>query len=293
MTTLTNSVAVRESDVPWVDIGVRPGYDQRYYGFFDKKQGIAIRVGSLYGQEYFHSPRHRHTFQQVRYVVSGKMRYGKSEIYGPGDCLYIPEGAYYGPIKPVEGSTEQLHYVDMQFEAQSGIPYPEPDEVVRARTELSEVGEFNEGIYKGPDGTTSDAYEAILEHMTGGKVDYPKPRINSYVAMHAQAYPWVSSPDDPEVLVRHLGSFFETGPNIKMYKVPSGHAWRSTKSTAHQVRLLVDGTFSMEGKDYESISYVMTPAGTECPEMNIQAEATLLVMQWNNGPDGELSFNHS
>ena len=57
-----------------------------------------------------HSPRHRHTFQQVRFLVGGKMKYGR-EVYEAGDCLYIPEGAYYGPIKPVpveEGGSEPV-----------------------------------------------------------------------------------------------------------------------------------------------------------------------------------------
>jgi hypothetical protein len=125
---------VREIDLPWVDIGVRPGYQQRYQGFFDKARGIGMRIGSLYADPYYHSPRHRHTFQQVRFLVGGKMKYGR-EVYEPGDCLYIPEGAYYGPIKPVpveEGGSEQMHFIDIQFEGPSGIPYPDPDDVARS-----------------------------------------------------------------------------------------------------------------------------------------------------------------
>ena len=134
--------------MPWVDIGVRPGYNQRYQGFFDKDRRIAARIGSLYAEPYYHSPRHRHTFQQVRYVLSGKMKYG-SEVYEKGDCLYIPEGAYYGPVKPVE-SGEQLYFADIQFEGPSGIPYPEPEEVVDAQRRLAETGTFAEGVYTFP-----------------------------------------------------------------------------------------------------------------------------------------------
>ena len=103
---IQSATGVREVDLPWVDIGVRPGYNQRYHGFFNKQRKVAARIGSLYAEPIFHSPRHRHTFQQIRYVMSGKMKYG-NETYEKGDCLYIPEGTYYGPVKPVENG-EQL-----------------------------------------------------------------------------------------------------------------------------------------------------------------------------------------
>ena len=33
---ISGAIGVREEDLPWVDIGVRPGYNQRYKGFFVK-----------------------------------------------------------------------------------------------------------------------------------------------------------------------------------------------------------------------------------------------------------------
>ena len=118
MLTMDKGAGVREDDLPWVDIAVRPGYKQRYHGFYDASKHLGLRIGSLYADPYFLSPRHRHTFQQVRFLVEGKMRYNK-DVYNAGDCLYIPEGAYYGPVKPVEksdGGSEEMHFVDMQFE---------------------------------------------------------------------------------------------------------------------------------------------------------------------------------
>jgi gentisate 1,2-dioxygenase len=118
MLTMEKGAGVRENDLPWVDIAVRPGYKQRYHGFYDSSKHVGLRIGSLYADPHYMSPRHRHTFQQIRFLVDGKMRYNK-EIYNAGDCLYIPEGTYYGPITPVEkreGGTEQMHFVDIQFE---------------------------------------------------------------------------------------------------------------------------------------------------------------------------------
>ena len=42
-----------------------------------------------------YSPTHRHNFDQVRYVVSGEIEYGSLKC-GPGDCIYFPEGVFYG-----------------------------------------------------------------------------------------------------------------------------------------------------------------------------------------------------
>src|SRR4051812_9641085 len=44
----------------------------------------------------YHSPRHRHNFEQIRYVIAGSATYGPLQAE-PGDCIYFPEGVYYGP----------------------------------------------------------------------------------------------------------------------------------------------------------------------------------------------------
>ncbi len=47
---IQTATGVREADLPWVDIGVRPGYNQRYHGFFNKQRKVAARIGSLYAE---------------------------------------------------------------------------------------------------------------------------------------------------------------------------------------------------------------------------------------------------
>ena len=66
---IEQGMGVREADLPWVDIAVRPGYKQRYKGFYDSAKRLGLRIGSLYADPYYLSPRHRHTFQQVRFLV--------------------------------------------------------------------------------------------------------------------------------------------------------------------------------------------------------------------------------
>jgi len=274
-------VGVREADLPWVDIGVRPGYNQRYHGFFDKERGIGARLGSLYAEPYYHSPRHRHTFQQVRFVLAGRMRYGKEE-YGVGDCLYIPEGAYYGPIKPVATEdNEKLHFADIQFEGPSGIPYPDPDEVVAAQRRLAAKGKFEEGVYTFDTGRKRDAYEAILEELTGERIAYPAPRLNSYVVMHSQGYPWLDHPGTAGVSVRHLGYFFESGPNIKMLRIAAGTTLDMSRPVGHRAVFLLKGHVDFGGQAFEGLSYFLLPSGDEQPPFRATDDAELLVVAWS------------
>ena len=280
---IAGGTGVREIDLPWVDIGVRPGYKQRYQGFFDKARGIGARIGSLYADPYYHSPRHRHTFQQVRFLVGGKMKYGR-EVYEAGDCLYIPEGAYYGPIKPVpveEGGSEQMHFIDIQFEGPSGIPYPDPDEVVTAQRALAQTGKFEEGVYTFPDGRNRDAYEAILEKVTGQPVVYPQPRLTSYVVMRSGAYPWIAHRSIPGVSAKHLGYFFETGPNIKLVSIAAGAALPAGSPAGHRAVFLTEGTASFEGKDYPTTSYFMLPSGERHAPIAAKDDVKLLMVGWS------------
>jgi len=280
---IPGATGVREADLPWVDIGVRPGYNQRYQGFFDTQRKIAARIGSLYAEPYYHSPRHRHTFQQVRYVVAGRMKYGH-EVYGPGDCLYIPEGAYYGPIKPVRDA-DQLHFADIQFEGPSGIPYPEPEAVVDAQRRLAETGSFEEGVYTFASGRKRDAYEAILEEITGDRISYPKPRLNSYVVMHSNGIPWREHASLGGVESKDLAYFFETGPNLKMARLSGGAALPASTPVGHRAVFLLEGNLKFDGADFDKLSYFVLPSGEEHPPLEAAADATLLVVGWS--PLGE------
>lgn len=284
---LDYGVGVREIDLPWVDIGVRPGYKQRYQGFFDKSRGLGARIGSLYADPYYHSPRHRHTFQQVRYFVEGKVKYGR-EVYGVGDCLYIPEGAYYGPVKPVtaaEGGADQMHFVDIQFMGPSGIPYPEPDDVVVAQRELTKTGNFEEGVYTFPDGRKRDAYEAILEKLTGEKIVYPTSRLTNYVVMRSSAYPWLAHGALAGVKQKHLGFFFESGPNIKLVSLAAGASIPAGRPIGHRAVFLIGGEVEFDGRAYPSYSYFMLPAGERFAAVTASKDAQMLVVGW--APQGQ------
>jgi len=287
---IDSAVGVQESDLPWVDIEVRPGYKQRYQGFFDESRGIGARLGSLYAEPYYHSPRHRHTFQQVRYLVSGQMRYGDT-FYRPGDCLYLPEGVNYGPVKPIQGNETRMHFVDIQFMGPSGIPYPDPDAVVQAQRELATIGLFEEGIYTDPSGRKHDGYAAILERITGRPIEYPKGRLVDYVVMRTSLYPWVDYEGAPGVALKHLGHFFEVGPNIKLASIKAGASLPGRHATGHQARFLIKGAVEFEGKSFNAISFFMLPHDEDYGPMRATEDAEVLTVTWApGGTNTQLSY---
>jgi hypothetical protein len=244
---------------------------------------MGLRIGSLYADPHYMSPRHRHTFQQIRFLVEGKMRYNK-DIYHPGDCLYIPEGAYYGPITPVEkreGGTEKMHFVDIQFEGPSGIPYPHPDDVVRSQRQLAETGKFEEGIYTFPNGRKRDAYEAILENLTGKPVEYPPSRLDTYVVMRTGSYPWVPTGREG-IAQRHLGYFFECGPNVKMLSLKAGASLAAGRPNGHRALFLLSGEVSFDNQAFEPFSYFVFPDATPYAEMKAKQDSELLALGWTS-----------
>jgi hypothetical protein len=62
------------------------------------------------------TPRHRHTFDQVRYVLKGRYPIAKSVVMEEGSVGYFPESVHYGPQDRPEG----LEMMVCQFGGASG-----------------------------------------------------------------------------------------------------------------------------------------------------------------------------
>ncbi|HKT16994.1 MAG TPA: hypothetical protein VJR47_03060, partial [Stellaceae bacterium] len=45
----------------------------------------------------FYSPRHRHNFEQIRFVLEGELSFGRDGTMTAGMVGYFPEGVHYGP----------------------------------------------------------------------------------------------------------------------------------------------------------------------------------------------------
>ena len=64
--------------VLWDDDGGshRPkGREHKYFGFFDRDRGIALRADLGITKSTRYTPRHKHDCESVRYIIRGKVKY--------------------------------------------------------------------------------------------------------------------------------------------------------------------------------------------------------------------------
>jgi hypothetical protein len=269
----------RETDLPAINKGVRGGdenaYRQHFITYFDADRGIGNRVESVRLNPTFVTPRHRHVYDQIRYVVEGELKYGDRR-HTVGDFLYFPEATWYGPQ---EGQHVKL--VDIQFTGPSGIPYLDQDALALAREELALVGTFDAGVYTYADGRTQDSYVALTEYITGKPVEYPPARYDDYIVIHSNEFPWIPSTTNEGVMVRHLGAFNETGPDVKMLKLAAGAELPAAAIPYQQARFIVDGGVEYAGEKYPGISFTYIPPDEKIGATRAYTESTLLVITWS------------
>lgn len=255
---LTAPLWIREEEVQQSGARPRQGIDIKDLPFYDAERGIMLRASIAVTTAAAHSPRHHHTFDQIRYFIEGRTKFGR-EVVGPGDCMYFPEGAYYGPQESHAG--EDCLHVAAQFPGPSGIPYPNPTDQRRAIEELrAQGGTFEKGIYTSPAGRKQDGFDAVLEHLTGRPVEYPKPRIPAPVTMHCANYAWQPLDGQRGVQVKHLAFFNETGPNVKLVKLERGASTPPRTCPWQELRFVVEGSVEYAGKQYDKVSCGYLPA---------------------------------
>jgi len=277
---ITGPVVVRGENMAFGDIvrhrgGGRKG---KNFGFFDRERRVCLNASmSVYTSERL-NPRHKHDFDQLRYYVRGGENYTK-QIFGPGDCVYFPEGVSYGPTFTAEGSDENVR-LGMQFQGPSRRPFFQRIEVQKGDQELLALGgKFEKGLFIWPDGRKQDSAEAIREHLGGAKIEYPKPRYDEYVVMHSEQYSWQTLEGVPGVLVKHLGYFNECGPNVKMIQIDAGSSTPGGIAPCQQVRYVIEGEITFQGDSYSAISCMYFPAHVPYPATSSAQGARLLVVQ--------------
>lgn len=103
-----------------------------------------LNVG-LTGSGGWGTPRHRHNFDQIRYVLKGKYPASPHKIMGEGSVAYFPESVHYGPQDRPEG----LEMMVIQFGGASGEGFLSTPRREEANEALKAKGEFKDGIFTG------------------------------------------------------------------------------------------------------------------------------------------------
>lgn len=169
----------------------------------------------------FFTPRHRHNFDQVRYILEGEFSFDRGRVQGTGQVSYFGEGTYYEQ-KGI-GRTETLL---LQSAGASCSGYMSFDQLYATADKLAQSGRFEDGVYTWHDerGTKHnvDGYQAVWEAVNGRKLTYPKPRYDGPVILNPDNFSWLPVKGAPGASQRDLGRFHERGLSVSQVQLESG-----------------------------------------------------------------------
>jgi hypothetical protein len=194
------------------------------------------------------TPRHRHSFDQIRYVLKGRYPIAKGVVMEEGSVGYFPESVYYGPQERPEG----LEMMVCQFGGASGQGFLSPTQREAANAALAKKGTFKDGIFTYVDEKgqrhNKDGSEACYEEATGKKSVYSKPRYDGFIIMDPEAYDWV--PEGNGAYTKWLGTFTERNTRLGFIRLDAGASLAGGIQPSIELLFLSKGAVAVDGKEY-------------------------------------------
>ncbi len=275
----------REAEVRIVDglnVAARPSPHRntalRTSEFHDPRDGRIFHMTSgRYKRTGHSSPRHRHTFDQIRFVVEGRVKYGPLRHEG-GDVAYFPAGTFYGPQELL---SDEILNCTIQTQGPTWGPFYTQDDLFTATEALSTLGEMDRatGQFVWNDGHQQDSFEAILEHTTGAPVDYPEPRYHYPIQLRSRNFDWVTS-RTPGVSLKPLATFNAGGPGVQLLKVERGATLPSGSPENQHILMLASGKLRRDGETLGQGTYIYCPPGSTRPALAAEEETLLLAAEF-------------
>lgn len=213
------------------------------------------------GDGHFFSPRHRHNFDQIRMCIAGRTSIDPKKFMEPGEIGYFPEGTPYGPQQD-EG--ENITLV-LQFGATSRSGFLSRRQLREAVAELQTMGEFKAGVFHRMGGAgrkNQDGFEAVWEHATGRKLEYPAQRFESPIFMHPDNFPWRRT-ETPGLRRKTLGVFTERETKLEGIELEAGAKWCPLPENAIGLLFVLSGTGTVDSEEYRPQTCVETTAGEQ------------------------------
>jgi len=217
------------------------------------------------GHGTFTAPRHRHAFDQIRFIVSGQPDFGHRQIAHGGQSIFFPAGAHYGPE-----TIEEAEVMLIQW-SRDWVTREQHD---ATHAEMQKVGEFKDGYYVTVDADgkehRADGRNAVWETFMKRKLVYPTPRYPQPVVMKPEGFEWRPLADG--VQVKMLGRFTEDDVYIAQYRWDSGGSLELTPERTQLLwissgKVLLDGQAHPERTvifaDYGETVLVGSDAGAE------------------------------
>jgi hypothetical protein len=224
------------------------------------------RLGTDYS-----GPRHRHNFDQYRFMIEGSSDYGQDGPLKAGMLGYYPEGVPYGP----QVNTTEIFCAVLQFGGASGSGYLLPREVKAGMEELKKFGEFKDGVFHRHDGTgkrNMDAYQAIWEHVHGRDMVYPRGRYDAPIYADASNYAWAPVRGAPGVSEKLFGVWTERRTEAGLLRLAAGASY---EAHGRGVYLVLSGAGECEGKPLKQYTTIF-PEHDECTTLRAHEATELL-----------------
>ena len=128
------------------------------------RRAISSSRSARLGTDYS-GPRHRHNFDQYRFMIEGSSDYGQDGPLKAGMLGYYPEGVPYGP----QVNKTEIFCAVLQFGGASGSGYLLPREVKAGMEEMKKFGEFKDGIFHRHDGVAGKPQHGRLSGDLGAR----------------------------------------------------------------------------------------------------------------------------
>lgn len=240
------------------------------------------RLGYSYGgdEQQWTTPRHRHNFEQVRYVIDGEYSITGRRTLPAGHVGYFPESAYYGP----QDMNPALTMLILQFGGPSGQGYAS---IAQRRKGLEDLkgrdGELKNGIWSWVDENgvhrNQDAFEAVWEQMNGQKINYPPARYEDIIVINPASFGWVPDPEFPGTEWKQLGVFSERLTKIAFVRLDAGAHIELGREPSNEIAFVVDGAISADGAQHDALTAFGTAAEDQPGTLTAAAPATLFYIK--------------
>jgi hypothetical protein len=229
-----------------------------------KPDNYKLGLSSGGSSENWTTPRHRHTFEQIRIPLVGDYAIKKDEVLPTGWVAYFPESVYYGP----QVKSGNLTMLALQFGGPSGHGYLSAQQRKKATDEMRADGKgtFADGIYTWTDEAgqrhNRDASEASEAKARGHDIDYPEPRYNDIIMVNPNSFSWADDAALPGVSRKNLGTFTERDVRVAFVRMDKGAALPFGTENSPEVLFLREGAVTHDNHRYEQ----HTAFGTEVQE---------------------------
>lgn len=267
---------VDSNQTQWVRVSGHRDGDIRFKRLFMGREGTPenYEFSMVATRGEFHTPRHRHNFEQIRFCLEGAVNFGVGKDVKAGQVGYFPEGTPYGP----QNITDQL-VMAVQFGGASGQGFMSYRQLDDGYLKMKAQGEFKDGIFRRADGAgrkNQDSYEAIWEMVNGKRLEYPKPRYEEPVLMDPSAFEWRADPVHAGVARKLLGVFSERGLRLEMLRLDAA-TLPLASGEAELLGFVVEGALRHDGEDLPKGTALRVLPGTE-GKLVAEASVELLLM---------------